>query len=70
MPRTSLIVAIVCTSVLLARPLAALQLRQGDLLVTDSANARVLLVDPATGDVKRSPVAGSIATMRAFEWSN
>ena len=64
MPRTPLIVAIVCTSVLLARPSAALQLRQGDLLVTDSANARVLLVDPATGDVHAfSPRTGSGANL-------
>jgi DNA-binding beta-propeller fold protein YncE len=39
---------------------AALQVHEGDLLVTDSANARVLLVDPATGVVTPfSPRPGS-----------
>lgn len=47
-----------------AAPAPAVQLRQGELLVTDSANARVLLVDPATGAVTPfSPRTGSGANL-------
>ena len=42
---------IVCCALLVALPAHGVQLRAGDLLVSDSANARVLLVKPDTGDV-------------------
>lgn len=52
--------ALLAAAVLGALPAAALQLKAGDLLVTDAANARVLHVDPATGSVHAfSPRIGS-----------
>jgi len=53
-------IALLALALLHGSDAAALQLRQGDLLVTDSANARVLRVDPGTGSVVPfSPRAGS-----------
>jgi len=40
-----------CTVLAVCTPASAVQLRAGDLLVTDAVNARVLHVDPATGVV-------------------
>jgi DNA-binding beta-propeller fold protein YncE len=58
-----LVAMAVCTAFAHAQA-GAVQLRQGDLLVTDAANARVLLVDPDTGSVTPfSPRATSGANL-------